>query len=118
MNWSSAVFEYEYEFDTTIKLSSISFQRLGVYRTYIDNVSVSMRELMYLDSGKLIVDRPFEDAELWIAEYNLDGSLKNSTNYSINKGETKEYDIPSGEKSKALLWNESQVPLCGELRIN
>ena len=42
-----------------------------------------MRELMYLDSGKLVVDRPFEDAELWIAEYNLDGSLKNSTNYSI-----------------------------------
>ena len=113
-----AIFEYEFEFDTTIMLSSISFQRLGGYRTYIDNVSVSMRELMYLDGGKLIVDRPFEDAELWIAEYNLDGSLKNSINYSINKGETKEFDIPSGEKSKAFLWNGNQEPLCGELRIN
>ena len=62
-----AIFEYEFEFDTTIMLSSISFQRLGGYRTYIDNVSVSMRELMYLDGGKLIVDRTFEEAVLWIA---------------------------------------------------
>lgn len=112
-----AIFEYEFNFDTTIKLSSISFQRLGGYRTYIDNVSVSLRELMYLDNGKLIVDRPFEDAELWIAEYNLNGTLKNSTTYSINKGETKEYDIPGGEKVKAFLWNGNQDPLCGELQI-
>lgn len=112
-----AIFEYEFNFDTTIKLSSISFQRLGGYRTYIDNVSVSLRELMYLDNGKLIVDRPFEDAELWIAEYNLNGTLKNSTTYSINKGETKEYDIPGGEKVKAFLWNGNQTPLCGELQI-
>lgn len=112
-----AIFEYEFNFDTTIKLSSISFQRLGGYRTYIDNVSVSLRELMYLDNGKIIVDRPFEDAELWIAEYNLNGTLKNSTTYSINKGETKEYDIPGGEKVKAFLWNGNQDPLCGELQI-
>lgn len=111
------IFEYKFNFDTALKFSSLSFQRLGGYRTYIDNVSVYPRKLMFLDREKLVVDRPFEDAKLWIIAYNNDGAVENSMSYSVNKDESGTFDLLIGDKIKAFLWDENQEPLCQELQV-
>lgn len=110
------IFEYEFDFDTSIPLTQLHFERRGGYEMYLDNVGVSVykRPIWFLEGGKPTVDRAKTDASVIIAYYDESGTLTDAQYAMVAAGETKsvELNVPLGAYSaKAFLWDKNMEPL-------
>ena len=84
---------------------------------YLDNVGIDVKPPLYKENNKIVVDEPGKDADLYIAVYDENGIIINTKTYSVSKGERTEYDIPSGYKVKAFLWDDNYKPLCKSIEL-
>ncbi len=106
------LFYYEFDFDTSVSVNMLHYQRFGGWEMYISNVSASVKKILTEQDGKLIVDNPYRDATLFIASYNSSGALTDVSVEKISKDDVKSFDIPSADEVKAFLWDEYLIPLC------
>lgn len=112
-----SIFDCEFDFDTNISLAQLHFERRGGYQMYLDNVGLDVKPPLYKENNKIVVDEPGKDADLYIAVYDENGIIINTKTYSVSKGERTEYDIPSGYKVKAFLWDDNYKPLCKSIEL-
>lgn len=107
-----SIYDYEFDFDTSIPVVQLHFQRCGGYEMFVDNVSVTVSKVLSKKNGRLIVDNPESDATLYIASYDSSGILTDVDIEPVKQGEYMTFDIPDAYDVKAFLWNENQNPLC------
>ena len=115
----ASIFDYEFDFDTSISLCQLHFERRGGYEMYLDNVGLDVykRPLLSRDGNQIVVDMPERDANLYIVSYDERGHFAGTSVKSITQGETFRFDIPNAYSAKAFLWNNSLRPLCDSLNL-
>ncbi len=117
-----SIFDLEFDFDTSVAVSQLHFERRGGSEMYLDNVGVSVykRPIWFLEGGKPTVDRAKTDTSVIIAYYDESGKLTDAQYTAVAAGETKsiELNVPLGAYSaKAFLWDKNIKPLGSPLEI-
>lgn len=111
------IFRYDFDFDTSMPLSQLCFERYAGWEMYLDNVglSVSGAEYFLIQDGKTVkVNKPETDAVLYIAEYSDDDVLINCDSYSADAHTVSEsFNLPDTDNKIVLyLWDDNNSPLC------
>ena len=117
-----AIFDFEFDFDTSIAVNQLHFERRGGYEMYLDNVGVSVDAPLSVSDGKIIVNNPATAATLYIAAYDDNGILVSCGIRDIDAGETAEFSIsefaiPAGTSARAYIWDKNNTPLCSAVTI-
>lgn len=112
-----SIFDFAFDFDENILIDQLHFQRFAGWTMYLDNVSLSVKQLLYTKDNKLVVDEPSKNANLYIGVYDENGALSQYEIYPVKQGEKTEYNIPSGHSVKAFLWDENNSPLCKPIEL-
>ncbi len=107
-----SIYDYEFDFDTSLPVAQLHLQRCGGYEMFADNVSVTVSKVLSKKNGKVIVDNPESDSTLYIASYDSSGILTDVDIEPVKQGEYLTFDIPDAYSVKAFLWDENQNPLC------
>lgn len=111
------LFKYEFDFDTSIPLTQLCFERYAGWEMYLDNVSLNVEgaEYFLVQGGSTVkVNKPETDAVLYVAEYNNDGSLAGCETHSVKADAvSEEFALPDTDNSIVLyLWDDNGSPLC------
>ena len=117
------IFDYEFDFDTSIAVSQLHFERRGGYEMYLDNVGVDVDPLLSVEGGRIIVDNPDRAAVLYVAAYDKSGAVISCGTRDIALGQTIEFNIsdfniPAGAMAKAFIWDENNAPLWDNIVIS
>lgn len=106
-----------FDFDTSIALTQLHFQRFAGWEMYLDNVSLSALTPLRQENNKIVVDNPKKDGKLYIAVYDDDETLTQTEVYDVTKGEKREFDIPISSHVRAYVWDENNAPMYKALTV-
>ncbi len=116
------IFEAAFDFDKSVSVNQLHFQRAGGYEMYLDNVGVSGPPVLGVSDGKIVVSKPETAAVLYIAAYDKNDVLTKCETRNIPAGENatfgiSDFDIPEGCSAKAYLWGENNEPLSASVEV-
>ncbi len=118
-----SIFDYEFDFDTSVSVSTLHFQRRGGWYMYLSNVSLDVEyndTTLFESNGRVYAYSPDTDARLYIAGYDENDCLIYSRDFSMDASNVQTASVPSGAGIayvKAFLWDENNSPLIEELTL-
>ena len=111
-----AIYEYSFDFDTSIAVCQFSSQRLGGGAMYLDNVGAEVETVkLYTEDNNIVIENLNCDADLYIVKY-IDGKLSNVDKKEIEAAEKTELSLPYipmiNQEIKMYLWDKNLSALC------
>ena len=113
-----SIFDYEFDFDTSVSVSTLHFQRRGGWYMYLSNVSLDIEyndTTLFESDGRVYAYSPDTDASLYIAGYDENDCLVYSRDFGMDAGAVQTASVPNGAAIayvKAFLWDLNNAPLC------
>lgn len=121
--FGDSIFDYEFDFDTSVSVSTLHFQRRGGWYMYLSNVSLDIEyndTTLFESDGRVYAYSPDTDASLYIAGYDENDCLVYSRDFGMDAGAVQTASVPNGAAIayvKAFLWNDNNSPLIEELTL-
>ena len=118
-----SIFDYEFDFDTSVSVSTLHFQRRGGWYMYLSNVSLDIEyndTTLFESDGRVYAYSPDTDASLYIAGYDENDCLVYSRDFGMDAGAVQTASVPNDAAIayvKAFLWNDNNSPLIEELTL-